>query len=665
MFKKILIANRGEIACRIARTCQRLGINAATVHSDADQGALHVREVGESIHIGAAPASESYLNIEAVIAAAMDAGADAVHPGYGFLSENPVFAEAVTAAGISFIGPTPAVLRQFGDKAAAKAAAVAAGVSVVPGSGEASEDPDAILAELRGMTLPVLLKAVGGGGGKGMRVVTNIDAAAADIEAAMREGRNSFADGRLLVEEFLPDARHVEVQILGDGQGKVLHLLERECSLQRRHQKVIEEAPALNLPPALRAQLLDSAVALGRAVDYLGLGTVEFIVKDERAFFLEVNPRLQVEHPVTEMITGLDLIELQILATAGHGIALAQDDITASGHAIEARIYAEDPAQNFMPSTGNIDQLSLPHDGLRIDTGIAAGMAITPYYDPMVAKLIAHGKDRATALTKLVTGLDQFSISGVGDNSTFLRVLLRCAEIQIGAGDTGLIDRRLDELVAEATPKGVRIATAAAIWLGQTRRHGGADIWQGDGWQTGWRLSDGTAAMTVAPILRARIGDDVFDISFGPRDGDGALLIGVGGEGCRMRVEALDDAAFMVTTDGRSRTVRAWQGKDWITLDDGGGNFTARLMPYLDSARQAASAAFGGSVEAPLMGQVLAVQAKVGDTVDKGEVLVVLESMKMEIRVTAPGNGAVTAIHCQVGGNVERGAVIVELDLAP
>ena len=665
MFKKILIANRGEIACRIARTCQRLGINAATVHSDADQGALHVREVGESIHIGAAPASESYLNIEAVIAAAMDAGADAVHPGYGFLSENPVFAEAVTAAGISFIGPTPAVLRQFGDKAAAKAAAVAAGVAVVPGSVEASEDPDAILAELRGMTLPVLLKAVGGGGGKGMRVVTNIDAAAADIEAAMREGRNSFADGRLLVEEFLPDARHVEVQILGDGQGKVLHLLERECSLQRRHQKVIEEAPALNLPPALRAQLLDSAVALGRAVDYLGLGTVEFIVKDERAFFLEVNPRLQVEHPVTEMITGLDLIELQILATAGHGIALAQDDITASGHAIEARIYAEDPAQNFMPSTGNIDQLSLPHDGLRIDTGIAAGMAITPYYDPMVAKLIAHGKDRATALTKLVTGLDQFSISGVGDNSTFLRVLLRCAEIQIGAGDTGLIDRRLDELVAEATPKGVRIATAAAIWLGQTRRHGGADIWQGDGWQTGWRLSDGTAAMTVAPILRARIGDDVFDISFGPRDGDGALLIGVGGEGCRMRVEALDDAAFMVTTDGRSRTVRAWQGKDWITLDDGGGNFTARLMPYLDSARQAASAAFGGSVEAPLMGQVLAVQAKVGDTVDKGEVLVVLESMKMEIRVTAPGNGAVTAIHCQVGGNVERGAVIVELDLAP
>ncbi len=663
MFKKILIANRGEIACRIARTCQRLGIAAATVHSDADQGALHVREVGESIHIGPAPASESYLNIEAVIAAAKDVGADAIHPGYGFLSENPAFAEAVAAAGMTFIGPSPEVLRQFGDKAAAKAAAVSAGVAVVPGSKDASDEQGAIMAELQAMTLPVLLKAAGGGGGKGMRVVTDMDTAAADIEAAMREGRNSFADGRLLVEEFLPEARHVEVQILGDGQGKVLHLLERECSLQRRHQKVIEEAPALNLTPALRAQLLDSAVALGRAVNYLGLGTVEFIVKDDRAYFLEVNPRLQVEHPVTEMITGLDLIELQILVVAGHGIALAQDDISASGHAIEARIYAEEPGNGFMPSTGSIDQLSLPHDALRVDTGITAGMAITPYYDPMVAKLIAHGNDRTAALTGLVAGLAKFSISGVGDNSAFLRTLLRSAEIQNGAGDTGLIDRQLDTLVAEAAPNGARIAMAAAIWLSQTRRHGGADIWQNDGWQTGWRLGDGTPAMTVAPILQARIGDDTCDISFGPRSADGAMLIGVDGDDYRLGVEALGDNAFEITASGRSRTVRAWLGDGWITLDDGGDNFTAQLTPYLDSARQAASAAFGGSVEAPLMGQVLAVQAKVGDTVDKGEVLVVLESMKMEIRVTAPGQGAVKAIHCQVGGNVERGAVIIELEL--
>jgi 3-methylcrotonyl-CoA carboxylase alpha subunit len=440
--------------------------------------------------------------------------------------------------------------------------------------------------------------------------------------------------------------------------------LERECSLQRRHQKVIEEAPALNLAPALRAQLLDNAVALGRAVNYLGLGTVEFIVKDDRAYFLEVNPRLQVEHPVTEMITGLDLIELQILAVAGRGIVLEQADVTAAGHAIEARIYAEEPGNNFLPSTGTIDQLSLPHDILRVDTGIAPGMAITPYYDPMVAKLIAHGEDRAAALTKLLAGLDRFSISGVGDNSAFLRALLRTAEMQTSAGDTGLIDRRLDALVAQAAPNSSRIAVAAGIWLSQTRQGNGTDIWQGDGWQTGWRLGDGTPAMTVAPIIQARIDDDIFDISFGPRDGDGMMLIGVDGDDHRLKVEALGEEAFLITADGRSRKVRAWQGDDWITLDDGGNNLRAALMPYLDSARQAASGAFGGSVEAPLMGQVLAVQAKVGDTVEKGEVLVVLESMKMEIRVSAPGPGEVTAIHCQVGGNVERGAVIVELELA-
>ncbi len=664
MFKKILIANRGEIACRIARTSQRLGIDTATVHSEADKSALHVREVGESIHIGAAPASESYLNIEAVVAAAKSVGADAVHPGYGFLSENPAFAEAVGAADLTFIGPSAEVLRQFGDKAAAKAAATAAGVATVPGSQNASDDPAAIMAELQTMILPALLKAVGGGGGKGMRVVADMAGAEADIEAAMREGRNSFADGRLLVEEFLPEARHVEVQILGDGQGKVLHLLERECSLQRRHQKVIEEAPALDLSPALRAQLLDSAVALGRAVNYLGLGTVEFIVKDDRAYFLEVNPRLQVEHPVTEMITGLDLIELQILAVAGHGIALEQDQITATGHAIEARIYAEDPAQGFLPSTGTIARLSLPHDELRVDTGIAAGMAITPYYDPMVAKLIAHGRDRTAALTKLVAGLERFSVSGVRDNSAFLRALLETPEVRESAGDTGLIDRKLDRLVAEAAPDGARIALAAAIWLGGRRRQNGTDIWRADGWQTGWRLGDGTAAMTVAPILQARIDDDLFDVCFGPRDGDGTMLIGIGDDEHRMVVEPLGGHAYQVTANGRSRTVRAWLGDDWITLDDGGNNLTAAFTLYLDSARQAASAAFGGTVEAPLMGQVLAVQAKVGDTVEQGEVLVVLESMKMEIRITAPGAGEIKALHCQVGGNVERGAVIVELELA-
>ena len=664
MFKKILIANRGEVACRIARTCRGMGIACATVHSEADRDALHVREVGDSIHIGPAPASESYLNIPAVVAAAKRTGADAVHPGYGFLSENPAFAEAVEAAGLAFIGPSAAVLRQFGDKAAAKAAAIAAGLPTVPGGERASDDPAAILAQLQSMALPALLKAAGGGGGKGMRVVHGLETAAADIEAAMREGRGAFGDPRLLVEQYLADVRHVEVQILGDGRGEVLHLLERECSLQRRHQKVVEEAPALGLAAGLREEMLASAIALGRSVNYLGLGTVEFIVKDGAAYFLEVNPRLQVEHPVSEMITGLDLIELQILAAAGHGIALRQEDIAPSGHAMEARIYAEEPANGFLPSTGTVAQLSLPDGDLRVDAGIAAGMAITSYYDPMIAKLISHGPDRATALSRLVAGLERFSISGVQDNSDFLRALLGLAEVRESAGDTGLIDRRLDELARGTVTDGARVAVAAAIWLSQGRLKDGADIWRGDGWQTGWRLGDGTPALNEAPIVQARIDDTLFDIRFGPRDGDGAMLVGVGGDSYRIGVDALADAGFLVTTEGRSRKIRAWLGAGWITLTDGAGELKVELTPYLESARQAASAVFDGAVEAPLMGQVLAVQAEPGDRVEKGAVLVVLESMKMEIRVTAPGDGEVKAVHCQVGGNVERGATIVELELA-
>ncbi|MDA1099857.1 MAG: ATP-grasp domain-containing protein [Proteobacteria bacterium] len=664
MFKKILIANRGEIACRIARTCRRMSIPCATVHSEADRDALHVREVGHSIHIGPAPALESYLNIQAVIAAARETGADAIHPGYGFLAENPNFAAAVQKAGMAFIGPSAEVLRQFGDKAAAKDAAEAAGVPTVPGTKHASDDPAVILAQLQTMTLPALLKAVGGGGGKGMRVVDDLSTAAAAIEAAMREGQSAFGDPRLLIEEYLAEVRHVEVQILGDGRGKVLHLLERECSLQRRHQKVIEEAPALNLAPALRRQMFESATALGRSVNYLGLGTVEFIVKGEAAYFLEVNPRLQVEHPVSEMITGLDLIELQILAAAGHGIALSQEDITASGHAIEARIYAEDPANGFLPSTGIIEQLSLPEDVLRVDAGVAPGMAITPYYDPMIAKLIAHGKDRTTALRRLVAGLDRFSITGVQDNSGFLGALLRSPDVRESAGDTTLIDRRLDQLVAGAGPNHTRIAMAAGIWLNHVRQKKGADIWRGDGWQTGWRLGDGTPALSEAPVLRARIGAALFNIGFGPRDRDGRMLIGVDGVHCRIRIEALEVTWFLVTTAARSRKIRAWQGDDWVTLHDGAGVLKITLSPYLDSAKEAVSVAVDGAIKAPLMGQVLAAPAKSGDTVAKGEVLVVLESMKMEIRVTAPGAGVVKAVHCQVGGNVERGAVIIELELA-
>ncbi len=655
MFKKILIANRGEIACRIARTCRRLGIACATVHSDADQDALHVRQIGQSVFIGPAPASASYLNIEVIIEAARQVGADAIHPGYGFLSESPDLARAATAADIVFIGPSADVLTKFGDKAAAKWAATAAGVPVVPGSDEASSEPAVILSQIEDMQMPVLLKAAGGGGGKGMRVIEDLPAAKTEIEAAMREATSSFGDPRLLVEQFLPEARHIEVQILGDGKGEVIHLLERECSLQRRHQKVVEEAPAIDLDPVLRQEILSSAVKLCQSVDYLGLGTVEFIVKDERAYFLEVNPRLQVEHPVTEMITGLDLIELQLRVVAGEKIPLSQTNVDASGHAIEARLYAEDPGQKFLPSAGMIEHLSLPNKGLRVDTGIAAGMAITPYYDPMVAKLISHGADRATAMAQMLNGLAQVSLAGVADNSGFLTALLSHPVIRQSAGDTGFIDRELDSLLADQKPALNLLAIAAAIWLSETC---------GLGWQLGWRLGDGSDGLSLAPNLQMLVEGEVHDIYFGPQDASGAILVGIGEERYRIGVERLGNSEFLARNMNETITVSFWQGDDWITLKTGDSEIKINTRPYLETDRLAGAAEVDGAVAAPLMGQVLAINNVIGDQVDKGDVLVILESMKMEIRVSAPAAGTITNIYCQVAGNVERGAIIVELDLA-
>jgi 3-methylcrotonyl-CoA carboxylase alpha subunit len=646
MIKKILIANRGEIACRIARTCREMGISVAAVHSDADRNALHVREVGQSVRLGEAPASASYLNFDAIIRAARQVGADAIHPGYGFLSENPDFAEACRAAEITFIGPSPAILRQFGDKSSAKAVAKKAGVPTVPGSKTASDDPAAILAEIKTMRLPVMLKAAGGGGGKGMRVVDNIDDAENQIDAAMREGLNSFSDPRLLVEEFLPDARHIEVQILGDGNGNVIHLFERECSLQRRHQKVIEEAPAPDLDDALREEVIASAVKLARAVNYAGLGTVEFIIKDKRAYFLEVNPRLQVEHPVTERVTGLDLVALQIGAIADGALTLQQANVSLSGHAIEARIYAENPLENFIPSTGQIDDLQLP-ENVRVDAGIDRGMTISPFYDPMIAKLISHGADRSEALRQMSTALGQTSVSGVTANTEFLGALLNHPMVLRGAGDTGFIDRELDGLLGAATVDAADIAVAGAIWLAQNQ----SGIY--------WRLGDGTAALALAPSFILLHQDREYPIHLGPPDRNGAILVGPMDAAKRLKVEPLAVGQYQVHMDDEIRTIPADAEKNWVRVN----GMTFAVRPYLDTARLGGAAMADGTVTAPLMGQVLAANANVGDQVDKGDVLVILESMKMEIRISAPAAGRVTAVHCQVGGNVERGAVIVEIEL--
>ena len=432
VFKKILIANRGEIACRIARTCRRLGVAVAGVHSRADSGALHVKTIGESIEIGGAPAAESYLRIDAVIAAAKATGAQAIHPGFGFLAENAAFARAVEAAGLVFIGPAPETIERLGDKASAKQEADAAGVPTVPGSKTPSEDPPEIAKAVRDIGLPVMLKAAAGGGGKGMRAIATLKRLDDEIGSAMREARSAFGSAGLIVEKLVEHGRHIEVQIAGDGAGNVIHLFERECSLQRRHQKLIEEAPAANLSAAMRENILADAVRLGQRLNYRGVGTVEFIVEGDRYYFLEVNPRLQVEHPVTEMVTGLDIVELMLRIAAGEGLAVAQQDIVCTGHSVEARICAEDASENFLPSTGTLSYVCFPASRIRVETGVETGSQVTPYYDSMVAKLITHGETRDSALDQLDQALRETSIFGVTTNQAFLRRLIALPETQKG-----------------------------------------------------------------------------------------------------------------------------------------------------------------------------------------------------------------------------------------
>ena len=493
--KTLLIANRGEIACRIARTARASGITPVGVHSQADANALHVREIGKSVCIGAGPASESYLKIDAVIAAAQSVGADAIHPGYGFLAENPDFARAVEAAGMIFMGPTPETLERFGDKASAKVAAVAAGVPVISGAEGARSDPQQIADEVRQMSLPVLLKAVGGGG-RGQRLVTDETTLMEDIQGALREAKSTFGSEGLLLERFLPEARHIEVQIAGDGKGHVVHLFERDCTLQRRHQKVIEEAPAWGLPRTLLDEIAHDAVRLGETLDYRGLGTVEFLVAGDEYFFLEVNPRIQVEHPVTEAITGLDLVALHLRIAEGAGLGLAQDDLKINGHAVEARLYAEDPAMQFAPSTGTLTTLSLP-SGLRIDSGVEEGDAVTPYYDPMIAKLIVHAPDRETALARLATALDHVAVEGVETNRAFLTALARNHEFERMQVHTRWIDGRIDQLTqppALARPV-LWKAAAAVLFVAAGRRDTAAEPWTNRDTFTGWRLGLGGDAL--------------------------------------------------------------------------------------------------------------------------------------------------------------------------
>jgi 3-methylcrotonyl-CoA carboxylase alpha subunit len=654
MFTKILIANRGEIACRVIRTARRMGIKSVAVYSDADQRSLHVAMADEAVHIGPSPVGESYLRAEKIIAAARKTGAEAIHPGYGFLSENPDFVDAVEAAGLTFIGPSGASIRAMGLKDAAKRLMEKAGVPVVPGYHGEDQGLVLLAGKAKEIGYPVLIKARAGGGGKGMRRVDNPDDFAEALAGARREAKAAFGDDAVLIEKYVEKPRHIEVQVFGDNHGNAVHLFERDCSAQRRHQKVIEEAPAPGMTRDIRAAMTAAAVKAAKAINYSGAGTIEFIVdasqnlRADRFWFMEMNTRLQVEHPVTEMVTGVDLVEWQLRVAAGEALPKSQNQIALSGHAFEARIYAEDPARGFLPATGTLHHLAFPeaapHDAeLRVETGVRAGDQISPFYDPMIAKLVVHAGDRAAALDALDTALTGTQIAGSVTNVAFLSALARDADFAAGDVDTGLIGRKQDALARTVAPSEPIIAMAALIASGARSRGGETDPWGAiSGYahfhplvrRAGLKTGDAVIAAHVAPRADGR-----FDVSIG-EDGEVHTLAAPGVDG-------------RLGGDGEIG-VALWPGH--ATLFSGGQAYSFAIPDPL--AQFADAAGSGDSMRAPMPGLVKLVRAAAGDAVLKGQPLLVLEAMKMEHTIAAPHDGVVADIVAE-GAQVTDGTVLV------
>ena len=661
MFAKILIANRGEIACRVMATARRMGIGCVAVFSDADAGALHVRLADEAVRLGPAPATESYLRIEKVIEAARRTGAEAVHPGYGFLSENAAFAEACAAAGLVFIGPPPAAIRAMGLKDAAKTAMEAAGVPIVPGYHGTEHDPAFLAERAAEIGFPVLLKAVAGGGGKGMRQVEHPSAFLDALESARREAASAFGDGRMMVEKLIPTPRHIEIQVFADSHGNAVHLFERDCSLQRRHQKVVEEAPAPGMLPAMRQAMGRAAIAAARAVGYVGAGTVEFIadatggLDEKRFYFMEMNTRLQVEHPVTEAITGQDLVEWQLRVAAGEPLPLAQEDLAIAGHAVEARLYAEDPARGFLPATGTLRHYRPPAagEGLRLDSGVEEGDAIGPHYDPMIAKLIAHGPDRASALARLGRALDGFHIAGCRTNIGFLSRLLRQTDFAEGRPDTGLIERDLEALTARPDPPAPVIALAVLDALGFLQQLEAADPWSA---LAGFRLWG-----PARQLVHLRLGDETLEIATA-RERDGTVRFEHGGQVRAARLVALEDGEARIALDGVSVPLGYALDTAGIAVFFQGALFDFALPDAGVTADPAALAT--PDIRAPLPGRIAALSVAKGQAVEAGARLLVLEAMKMEHTLTAPRAATVAEIACAKGDQVEEGALLLRLDVA-
>ncbi len=652
-FDTLLIANRGEIACRVIRTARLMGLRTVAVHSDADRGGRHVDLADEAWAIGPAPAALSYLDGARIIDAARRSGAGAVHPGYGFLSENAGFAEACGAAGLVFVGPSPAAIRAMGSKSEAKRLMEKAGVPLVPGYHGAAQD-DATLADAaRGIGYPVLIKATAGGGGKGMRLVSAESDFLPALTAARREALSAFGDGTMLVEKFIERPRHVEVQVFGDLQGNVVSLHERECTLQRRHQKVVEEAPSVLLGEEERARISAAARKAAIAVGYVGAGTVEFVANEDGFHFIEMNTRLQVEHPVTEMITGLDLVEWQLRVARGEPLPLKQDEIRRIGHSFEARIYAEDPESGFLPSIGTLSAWRQPQETgwLRVETGYREGDAVTPHYDPMLAKLIVHGADREEARSRLMAGLDEFFIAGVKTNIGFLRALADDPDVAAGRMDTGLIDRNLAVLAGSAQPKGADLAAAAAAVLRFEQR--GAR--SGDPWAVG----DGfMVAGRRRRSLGFTCGADRFEaILVYERDG---LLLEVEGIARRFSWTLRPDGRLSVGFGERTETVDGLRTGDMVDLATPRGRFQLRMLDPFASHEPTDEAA--GHLRAPMPGTVIAVHAGVGDHLEKGAPVLVLEAMKMEHVLRAPVEGRLAALSCAAGDFVTEGKELAAIE---
>ena len=615
MIQSLLIANRGEIACRIIRTARAMGIRTVAVYSDADAKALHVRSADEAVHIGASPARESYLVGEKIIAAALATKAEAIHPGYGFLSENAEFAQAVIDAGLVWVGPRPASITAMGLKDAAKKLMAEAGVPVTPGYMGANQDPAFLSERAAEIGYPVLIKAVAGGGGKGMRKVEDAAEFADSLASCQREATASFGNAHVLIEKYIQRPRHIEVQVFGDTHGNIVHLFERDCSLQRRHQKVIEEAPAPGMDEATREQLCAAAVKAAKAVDYVGAGTIEFIadasegLRADRIWFMEMNTRLQVEHPVTECITGVDLVEWQLRVASGEALPKRQDELAIQGWAMEARLYAENPATGFLPSIGPLDHLAFP-DELRIDTGVEQGGEVSPFYDPMIAKLIATGDTRADAIAALRGGIDGTEVWPVKTNAGFLGRLLDLPEFGAGDVDTGLIAREVDALVTPPEPDSEELAEAAALLCASP----------GDGPVSaalGFRLN-------APPRAEARIMDD-----------SGTT-----------HVVSFDEVEQDAPT------------ADVLAFSDG----FARRYVLAEPRGSGVGAVSDGAILSPMPGRIIAVEVAEGDTVTKGQKLLTLEAMKMEHSLTAPFDGVVAELNAEAGAQVQVEALLVRIE---